>query len=559
MLRETTLLLVLSFSVFVKQSAAQNIQQELDSLTTVLKSAKQDTAKVSLLVAISRNYYRTDPAKGVECGKKALALANELDYDYGVMTANNAIGRCYAVQDDLTEALQHFQATLTMARKLNDEEFTGNALLAMGLVYSSNHEPQKALDYFQQARKIYETLGIPRVSLVINGIGNCYMYMNDYEPALNYFLQGIKIEEQLKSATPLLATMLANAGGASLGLKKYNEALSFLFKALELQKNMGNTSSTASTLNNIGNAYLAMGKNPSNSFPDSLRNKEVNFQKALHYEKQALAVCEELGIRDKLVDVYATTSNIYRMQGNLSEGLVYFDKYDALKDTLARENNEKEFAKIEAEFRVQKMTDSLKYLATLNEHEAAERKLERNGSIVVLSLASIISLLLVNRQKLKQMQGRKMAEAERMRAEDMAKQQLADFTQSIQEKNALIEKFSAEITRYQASAYNELPEQDSSLEELQSSVILTEEQWVNFQSLFDKVHQGYIGRTKEKYPALTAAELRFIVLSRLELSNKEMAAMLGVSLEAVRTNKHRLLKKLSLPEGVSLYDTVHAI
>lgn len=65
MLREAFLFLVLSITVAAKQAAAQNIQAEIDSLTRVLGSAKEDTAKVSLLVAISRDYYNTDPAKGV--------------------------------------------------------------------------------------------------------------------------------------------------------------------------------------------------------------------------------------------------------------------------------------------------------------------------------------------------------------------------------------------------------------------------------------------------------------------------------------------------------------
>lgn len=560
MLRGILPLLLLLSIISPGRSAAQNAKQNLDSLSNELPTAKADTNKVSLLVAISREYYRTDPAKGVEYGKQALDLAEKLHSDYGTMTANMAIGRCYAVREDLTEALQHFQATLTMARKLKNDEYVGNALLSMGLVYKAL-EPQKAMEYLKQARTTYEAAGIKKVSLVLNSMGNVCLTTRAYAEARDYFIQGIRAEEESETPTTMLATLYANVGGAEVGLNHYPEALGYLFKALELQNSMGNFSSTGSTFNNIGKVYLELSKPgyDHSSVPDSLANRQTNIQKALYFEKQAMAICEQTGNREMLQAIYTNLSNTYRLQNNLEQALVYFDKYDALKDTLAKENSQKEFARIEAEYRVQKMTDSLKYIATLNEHEAGERKLERNGSILVLSLASIISLLLVNRQKLKQMQGRKLAEAETLRAEELAKQQLADFTQSIQEKNALIEKFSAEITRYQTSSYNETPETDSSLEELQSAVILTEEQWVNFQSLFDKVHHGYIARTREKYPALTAAELRFIVLSKLELSNKEMAAMLGVSLEAVRTNKHRLLKKLSLPEGITLYDTVHAI
>ena len=43
------------------------------------------------------------------------------------------------------------------------------------------------------------------------------------------------------------------------------------------------------------------------------------------------------------------------------------------------------------------------------------------------------------------------------------------------------------------------------------------------------------------------------------MNNKEMAAMLGVSHEAIRANKHRLLKKIQLPEGAALEEVVHSV
>ena len=60
-------------------------------------------------------------------------------------------------------------------------------------------------------------------------------------------------------------------------------------------------------------------------------------------------------------------------------------------------------------------------------------------------------------------------------------------------------------------------------------------------------------------PELTPAEIRFMTLAKLNLSTKEMAASLGVSAQSVRVTRHRLLKKINLPEEGSLADLVNSI
>ena len=97
------------------------------------------------------------------------------------------------------------------------------------------------------------------------------------------------------------------------------------------------------------------------------------------------------------------------------------------------------------------------------------------------------------------------------------------------------------------------------LEQLHSTTILTDEEWEYFRQLFEKVHGGYLQRLKEKLPGLTPAETRFMALSKLKFSNKEMAATLGVSPQAMRVTWHRLRKKLELPEESSADELVNSL
>jgi len=161
---------------------------------------------------------------------------------------------------------------------------------------------------------------------------------------------------------------------------------------------------------------------------------------------------------------------------------------------------------------------------------------------------SVIAFFIYDRQKRRY--GEKKQQLDRAQEElDQAARELASFTKNISEKNRLIEELQHQIGDTGSEA----------LRQLQHSTILTEEQWSDFKLLFDKVHIGYLQRLKEKLPGLTPAETRFIALSKLKLSNREMAAMLGIGTDAIRQHRSRLRKKLQLPEEEAIEEMIESI
>lgn len=538
-------------------SHAQTKQNKLDSLLNLLPAYKEDTTKVLLLSAIAENAYQTDPMAGVGYGEQGLELATKLEYIYGVLKTNNLIARCYAAQNNYPQALRHFQASLASARKLNNPAIEAAILTSLGAVYSGKNEFDKALQYLMQAKDAYEKAGVTNtVSLMIN-IGYLYMLQKKYPEAITYYEKGITQEKAKNTVTNELATLYSNMGGAYVQLQEFDNGLHYLFNALAAQQNMGNNRSIATTLNNIGEAYLSATK-ATTALPDSLRNKNSNLKKAIYHLEQSLPLCHDLGLKEVQMLVYDNLSKTYELQNDFKQALIYYDKYALLKDSLRDISKEKEFAKIEAEFYVSKKTDSLNYLNTLKDKELKRRKQERNGFVLLVGLTGIISLLLINRQKLKHQQKNKATEAENARIRELAAQQLSDFTKSIQEKNELIEKFTEEIEKYRTDN-NQLPGNYDLLQEMKQAILLTDAQWVDFKNNFDKVYKGYVTRVKDKYPDITPAELRFFVLTKLQLSNKEMANMLGISAQAIRVMKHRLIKKLDLEDDSRLDELIMSI
>jgi tetratricopeptide (TPR) repeat protein len=552
---------LLFITLYSHSFAQTNANRKLDSLTALIPSAAQDTNKVLLLAAISLEYFQTDPDKSKSYGEQVLELATQLKYDYGIIKGHNLIARCYGIQNNFPEALNHYQAALAKARELNNPKMIAILSVSLGAIYSGNNEFDKAYKYLMDAKDAFAKAGITNTVSLMTNLGVLYSRQNKYAEALQYYEQGIIQQEATGAVNADLATLYSNAGGMHLALHDYNQALNDLFKALAIQQNLNNTKSIAFIYSNIGNAYRrAAALNNMSSLPDSLQNKNILLKKALYFTQQSLAITEDMGIREISLDNYSGLSDIYSMLGNDKEAYTYLNKYTQLKDSLRDIKQEKEFARIEAEFNVKKTTDSLKYLTALKDEEARQRKLERNSLVSAITLIGIITALLINRQKQKQVQKRKIAEAEKNKAEEYAHAQLEDFKQRIQEKNQLIETITAEIDKYKEQNGTQHTTLDYTLlKELEQAILLTDEQWDAFKNTFDKVHIGYIIRLKEKMPDISPAETRFMVLSKLKLSNKEMAGMLGVTPQAMRTNKYRLMKKLGIEDDELLERLIQTI
>jgi DNA-binding CsgD family transcriptional regulator len=77
--------------------------------------------------------------------------------------------------------------------------------------------------------------------------------------------------------------------------------------------------------------------------------------------------------------------------------------------------------------------------------------------------------------------------------------------------------------------------------------------------MFEKMQPGHLQRLKKGYPDLTPAETKYLVFTKINMTPKEMAAMLGVGAEAVRNIRFRLKKKLNLDDGNEIETLVNGV
>ncbi|MBW8682825.1 ligand-binding sensor domain-containing protein [Chitinophaga rhizophila] len=86
-----------------------------------------------------------------------------------------------------------------------------------------------------------------------------------------------------------------------------------------------------------------------------------------------------------------------------------------------------------------------------------------------------------------------------------------------------------------------------------------EEDWEQFSKHFDEVHNNFLFTLKRRYPELSTTDLKLCAYLRINLTTKEIAQSLGISVRGVETSRYRLRKKLDLAAETSLYDFLLAV
>ncbi|GAA4455142.1 hypothetical protein GCM10023189_22630 [Nibrella saemangeumensis] len=255
---------------------------------------------------------------------------------------------------------------------------------------------------------------------------------------------------------------------------------------------------------------------------------------------------------------YQVLADYYRKAGQTELAFRYADSAAFARDGYKRDIDVT--LKHKAEMAVESERHQLQ--ERIMQKEKERQVLLRNSIILLIALALVVTWLLYNRRLLQYRHRQQQLLAENKRTEFELKNaigQLDQFTRNIQEKSVLIDQFSEQIRQMEQQLHPVADAHYQLLEQLQNSVLLTDEGWEEFRQLFEKVHQGYLVRLRDKLPGLSPAEVRFMALCKLNYSNKEMAAMLGVSTHAIRQHRSRLRRKLNLTEEIEIEELAATI
>lgn len=387
-------------------SFAQN--SKIDSLLTLLKIQKEDTAKVNLLNNLCWEYVKTgeyEPA--LRIGNEALQLTTViLNLNQGGEIINqtaqrqqakalNNIGSVYREQGNFSKGLEYFLKALKISEKSGNRGNVASNLGNIGLVYYNQGNNTKALKYFHKAlylllpavnsRSNDNTPDKSNAAAIYGNIGNVYKEMGDkskihaherdslFNKALENYEKALIIKEELRDLRGI-AIWLGNIGGVYKEQGDFPKALEYYLKALKIHQETGNKTHLASVLGEIGSLYTSLKK----------------YREAEYYILKAISLTDSIGAMDIKKDQLSFLSTLFFEKGEYKSAYEYFQLYSIAKDSVFNEEKSNEIIRQEMNYSFERKEAAAQ--AAHDKQAAVAAEVNKNQKIIIW--LTVLGLLL---------------------------------------------------------------------------------------------------------------------------------------------------------------------
>ena len=128
-------------------------------------------------------------------------------------------------------------------------------------------------------------------------------------------------------------------------------------------------------------------------------------------------------------------------------------------------------------------------------------------------------------------------------------------TTALVKRNEAIQSFLKELDEQKHTLGDRYPNKlYNRLRKLMEDGLNDQADWLQFESYFNSAHHNFMERLRQRYADITMGDLRLCCLLRMNLSTKEIASLLNVSVRAIEIRRYRLRKRLSLESDTNLVD-----
>ncbi len=138
---------------------------------------------------------------------------------------------------------------------------------------------------------------------------------------------------------------------------------------------------------------------------------------------------------------------------------------------------------------------------------------------------------------------------------DMKNRELAVTSMTLNSKNELLTFIKEDLKKTSESG-------DSSVKSVIRTInknITEEDSWKVFKEAFDNADKDFLKKIKQAHQLLTPNDLRLCAYLRLNLSSKEIAPLLNISVRSVEIKRYRLRKKMDLPHEQGLVEYILSV
>ncbi len=518
------------------------------AMGTLHIAVAQINAQVDRWLSHSQTFIGNQPDSALYYVQLALEAAQEADYAVGIAQSRHYLGKVLTNQGAFSQAISNYFEAIEAYQALNDQAGQAEVYNALGDLYYYSQRMDEAMEQHLQALRIYRTNNLPKgEALTLGYIGHFYEKQADYEKALQYQKQALKIYEQLKDPAGL-STINGNLGSIYEDLEQLERARTYFLLALEYNLQTNNEQERIIHLNNIGDTY----------------RKEGNIDKGIEYTLQSFQLAQKLDQKYRMESALNDLAESYALSGQFQVAYNYLAQAYEIYSELYNQANAFQLNRLKT---LHDLAEQQKAIELL-ERENRLAHITQTGIAIGLAMILLIAGILLSRQRLKNRKNRELFETQqkliqielqnaqlseqKLKQElEINSQQLTNHALHIIQKNKMLKEMKTKL--------NHLRQNNKTIDRQVSALIGRidenfnfDKDWEEFQQIFERVHPEFYQQLHEKFPDLTAAEIRLCALLRLHLDSKDIAAILGISQDSLRVSRYRLRKRLDMEKGSNL-------
>jgi tetratricopeptide (TPR) repeat protein len=428
------------------------------------------------------------------------------------------------------EALKYFTQAYTKVKTTGNQQQIAILLNNLGLVHWRLENNTAAMECYNEAAILAENMGMQRLlGLTCTNRSLIFKEQRNFNEAFKYNNKAISIFKKLEEPRDL-AVAYNNQGQIYRFSNRPDDALKYYELSLKECHKINYTEGMATAYQNISTIYTA----------------KSNQDKAYANAHKSLDLSLKLHSKVRISEAYLELSKIHSKFRRPDSALYYFKKhYDSEKELMDAGQSEV-LSRYQAKMGLE--VKNLRIQNLQNERQIANNRLwfVVTGIIIALLLTAFLLYRYFSQMRFKKAQLE--AELENsLKIIEVKEQELKTYIIDLSKKNIIIGDLHADT----ANRINR-ETQDEEVAHLLGQKILTDEDWRIFKVRFESIYPQFFTRINKSGIVVTEAEVRILVLMRLNLKSKDMANILGISPQSVRVCKMRLKKKLLTQD----YETV---
>lgn len=530
------------FFLSVSLLGAQNSDSLFVDFQSKITELKNTEKRIELMLEFAEQQYEYNFSFSKGLLEETILLINkseELNEKY--------LAKAYTLQAIVNrregkypEALDFNLKAKSIYEKLNDSLNGSDIMHNMGMVYRSQKLHEKAIKLYKESIGIKKQLNdIHGVAAGYNMMGVSFRQINELDSALVCYNEARKLFKSINSFEDI-DRVNNNLVALYRDQKKYDEAI-----------NLANDNIARAKIENRNFSLAAAYYNISTIF-----KRLKDYKTSLQYADSALLVSKKENYRKKISRAYLRKSFLQHKLGDYEKAYFDYRKFNRYSDSVFNIENIKRIQALELNYKFQQEKSKVELLA---KQEESKKQLYRILFLIAILSAISIGYLLYRNYKNKSKILQEQIEKEKIQkelldakvkvSEEETKKLVADNTMRLEFKLELLDQIKTQII---PEASGKLKTKLNSLiSELQLQ-ITTEGKLSEIQSKMKDVNQGFDAKLRELYPKLTKTEREVCSLLRLNLSIKEIMTVRNSSMDAVKSTRYRIRKKLGLSSGEEL-------